>query len=76
MTPFSFLRGAAFAGGSLREEEKKNPKKNDCLPPPFCYKCAVYSSALLGPSLDKFEKIRIKVGLVLVAICDKTEYTN
>ena len=34
------------------------------------------SSALLGPSLDKFEKIRIKVGLVLVAICDKTEYTN
>ena len=36
----------------------------------------VYSSALLGPSLDKFEKIRIKVGLVLVAICDKTEYTN
>jgi hypothetical protein len=26
--------------------------------------------------LDKFEKIRIKVGLVLVAICDKTEYTN
>ena len=36
----------------------------------------IYSSALLGPSLDKFEKIRIKVGLVLVAICDKTEYTN
>ena len=40
------------------------------------YLYSINSSALLGPSLDKFEKIRIKVGLVLVAICDKTEYTN
>ena len=34
------------------------------------------SSALLGPSLDKFEKIRIKVGLVLVAMSEKTEYSD
>ena len=28
------------------------------------------------PFLDKFEKIRIKVGLVLVAISEKAEYID
>ena len=38
----------------------------------------IYTVALCGdpPFLDKFEKIRIKVGLVLVAISEKTEYTD
>ena len=37
-----------------------------------------YTVALCGdpPFLVKFEKIRIKVGLVLVAISKKTEYTD